>query len=153
MNSDQLKCAVKETRCLDAITVGVFSSDSLPYRVRSYPSAYICNTDRKGEPGQHWVVFWFQNRKSAEFYDSFGHSPEYYNQNFVHFLKNNAASCVYNNVPLQNNNYITCGHHVLYYLLSKCRGLTMHNIVELLKHCISVDVYVYEVVTAYFSCL
>lgn len=153
MNSEQLKCTIRETRCLDAITMGVFSADTLPNLVRRYPSAYICNTDKKEDPGEHWVVFWFKDDREAEFYDSLGHSPDYYNQNFVHFIANNAPNCVYNNVQLQKKNYVTCGHHVLYYLVCKCRGLALYEVVEFLKQCTSIDTFVYDFVISFFSCL
>jgi len=50
------------------VTREVFSSDTLPRYFISYPSAYIRNTDRSNLPGQHWVVFLFQNAYFAEIY-------------------------------------------------------------------------------------
>lgn len=153
MNSDQLNCALKEDKCLNTMITGVFSSDNLPGQVIDYPSAYVCNTDPVTLPGEHWVVFWFQSPLVVEFYDSFGHPPDYYGSDFVDFAEQNAGSCVYNNVSVQNKHSDTCGFHVLYFLLLKCRGISVNEIIAILKKCAYPDQYVFEYVMMHFDCL
>ena len=72
MNSDQLRCVIEENKCFSVTVKGVFSPDTLPRAVTSYPAAYVCNTAVSYLPGEHWVVFWFQSPSHGEFFDSFG---------------------------------------------------------------------------------
>lgn len=154
MNTDQLECATREDRCLKEFVRGVFPSDRLPYHVNSFPSAYVCNTDPSGLPGKHWVTVWFRNPIEAEFYDSLGRMPDHYGEDLDRFIKRNTTSCTYNNVPVQSKATSTCGFHVLFYLLLKCRNVDMKYIVSMLQKCKpSSDFYVYEYVTKYFDCI
>lgn len=153
MNYQQLRCAVEEDVSLKSVVTDIYASDVLPTFVQSYPSAYICNTDPSSKPGQHWVAFWFTNSRELEFYDSLGQSPEFYNSHFVRFIENNTETCVYNNVSVQRKHSDKCGYHVLYFLLVKCRGFNMSDIVIFLQKCIFPDKYVYEIVSMYFSCI
>lgn len=153
MNTDQLQCIIGESKCLSAYVKGIFSPDTLPLHVTLYPSAYICNTDPSYLPGRHWVVFWFSNESQAEFYDSLGHGPEHNDPRFSTFLKNNAVSFRYNDVSLQHMHATTCGYHVLFYLLMKCKHKQMQDIVRLLKSKQSPDRYVYQYMRERFDCL
>ena len=153
MNTEQLQCAIKENRCLNSHVKGVYSPDTLPLRVTTYPSAYICNTDPSHLPGRHWVVFWFRNWTQAEFYDSLGYAPNHYDDRFSRFLKDNATSFRYNDVPLQAKYATTCGDHVLFYVLMKCKHMRLQDIVRLLKSVPSTDRYVYRYVRHHFECL
>lgn len=153
MNSDQLRCAIREDRCLSDLVVGVFPSDEIPRDVHSRPAAYVFNTDPARLPGKHWIVVWFRNSSRAEFYDSLGRPPGSYGTNFVNFVTRNADTCVYNNVPVQSEDKDTCGYHVLFYLLAKCRGVDMSSIVDGLKGLDDPDEFVYDYVRKYFRCI
>jgi hypothetical protein len=115
-----------------------------------YPSAYICNIDPSYLPGSHWIVFWIDNPNYDEFYDSLGKPHEYYNTGFSIFLQNNCERCMYNNAPIQNRGSVTCGYHVLFYLLMKCFNYAMSQIITILRHSVDPDVYVKEFVCKYF---
>ena len=104
--------------------------NTLPMKIQSYPSAYIANTDPSSKPGQHWVVFFFRNANSAEFFDSYGRAPDHYNEHFINFIRRNTHSYVWNTVTLQQNNSQVCGYYVLYYLLMKCRNMPLKDIVQ-----------------------
>ena len=130
MNTYQLKEIIKRDKCLSGSVKGVFSPDTLPLRVSTYPSVYISNTENSDKPGKHWVVFWFGSPIHAEFYDSFGRLPQTYSSKFDDFLKNNTTFCLYNNVQVQRKNSDTCGYHVLFYLMLKCEKISMSEIVE-----------------------
>lgn len=153
MNTEQLQCVLRENKCLSVLVNGVYSPDTLPEKVTSYPSAYICNTDYSYLPGRHWVVFWFKSKDYGEFYDSFGQTPKHYKIEFEQFLQRNVVSYVYNNIPLQNARATVCGYHVLYFLLMKCFGLNMKDMTDFLKTLTSPDQYVYQYVSEYFDCV
>ena len=153
MNTDQLLCAIRENRCLSSMTDTVYSADTLPRRVNTYPAAFICNTDQQYLPGKHWILFWFQDAHHSECYDSLGQLPGTYYHNFDLFLQRNTTKCVYNNEPLQKEGTDTCGYHVLFYLLMKCRSIPLIKIVRQLKQWDSSDQFVIDYVTHQFRCL
>lgn len=51
---------------------GVIPANELPTRVKQRPSAYIVNTDDRGQPGTHWVAFYFPKTGPSEFFDPLG---------------------------------------------------------------------------------
>ena len=153
MNTNQLLCVIRENRCLTFVARDIYSVDTLPTKVLTFPTAYICNTEESYLPGKHWIVFWFQDSYNSECYDSLGHLPGAYDCNFDYFLQRNTVKCVYNNEPLQKERADTCGYHVLFYLLMKCRSLPLINIVEQLKKSDSSDKFVVDYVTQHFKCL
>lgn len=152
MNTEQLECAITESRCLSQLVKGVFAPDTLPVVV-NFPSAYVSNTDPSHLPGKHWVVFWFENNERGEFYDSLGRSPESYNPNFVEFFKRNVNHFEYSREKLQSPSSDVCGYHVLFYLLMKCKKMNLNDIVNTLRRCSSPDHYVYDYVSKYFRCI
>ena len=87
MNTNQILCAVRENRCLSSLTETVYSADTLPISVNTYPSAFICNTDPTPLPGKHWIVFWFQDSYHSECYDSLGQLPGTYNLHLIPFYR------------------------------------------------------------------
>lgn len=153
MNTDQLQCVIRENRCLSAVARRVYSADTLPNNVNTFPSAFICNTDPSYLPGKHWIVFWLQDPVTSEYYDSFGNLPGYYSVDFDTFLKQNTEMCVYNNVAVQKYDTDTCGYHVLFYLLMKCKNMKLSDIINVLKKCHSPDQYVFEYVSNVFKCI
>lgn len=149
MNAHELWTRTKNNRHTADVVKGVFSSNSLPQMVHKYPSAYICNTDPADLPGSHWVVFWMHSPEHAEFYDSLGNAPGYYNTAFDAFLQNNCKNCLYNNVQIQHKESISCGYHVLFYVWMKCYNYLMSQIIRILLNCTYPDTYVKEFVNKY----
>ncbi len=89
MTTLQLKIMLENVQ----IKVSVVSFNCIPQN-RSYPSAYIFNTDDSFSPGQHWVAVYFPSLSSpAEYFDSFGRSP-------LKELK--LMNYIFNKVPLQH---------------------------------------------------
>ena len=40
-----------------------------------YPGSYLVNTDSSTAPGEHWVAMFFNNQRSAEFFNSYSLHP------------------------------------------------------------------------------
>ena len=53
---------------------GVFASDELPICALT-SSLYVCNTDPSTKGGEHWIVIYFDEKRRAEYFDSFGMHP------------------------------------------------------------------------------
>ena len=150
MNANELKTLAERNRLLNNVLKGVFSSNTLPRTVTSYPSAYICNTEPSHLPGAHWIVFWIHSPKYADFYDSLGKPPQHYDQSFQSFLERNCEVCVYNNVRLQSKDSNTCGYHVLFYLWMKCYNHSLLHMIYVLLSSSDPDVYVSDFIKRYF---
>ena len=75
MNTKQLWNAL----CLNPLTNnyfdGIYSSDTLK-EIEGKPNLIICNTDPSTKPGEHWVLFFF-NEISVDFFDSLGRDIKY----------------------------------------------------------------------------
>ena len=63
----------------------------------------ICNTDPSDKPCKHWVLFFFNDDESVDFYDSLGKDIKYYGSEFYDFVNKFAKSwysCVERTQPL-----------------------------------------------------
>lgn len=58
-----------------------------------------------------------------------------------------------NEIPIQKKNALTCGYHVLFYLLMKCQNYTMNDIVHILKMQDDPDVFVYRTISQQMDCI
>ena len=128
MNTKQLWNAL----CLNPITNnyfdGIYSSDTLKEIVEK-PQLIICNTDPSNKPGEHWVLFFF-NENSVDFFDSLGRDIKYYGSIFLDFITNFAndyKQCLKRTQPVKSD---LCGQYCLYYAFAKCNGLSMEEIVR-----------------------
>ena len=128
MNTKQLWNAL----CLNPVTNnyfdGIYSSDTLKEIVEK-PQLIICNTDPSNKPGEHWVLFFF-DENSVDFFDSLGRDIKYYGSIFLDFItnfSNDYKQCLKRTQPIKSD---LCGHYCLYYAFAKCNGLSMEEIVR-----------------------
>ena len=112
---------------------GVLAANELPRIVGQRPRVYVVNTDVRGLPGTHWTIFYFPRRGPAEFFDSMGHSPDYYHRQFKRFLIKHGPTYVYNRRRIQPYGTDTCGRYCIAFAKLRCRGWTMKRIVPYLK--------------------
>lgn len=120
MNTSQLKCVINCDSVMKKMIKGVFARDEIPSEISSFPSGFIVNTDDGHHVGRHWLAFYFESKIKTEFFDSYGHSPDYFS-----FEGN-----TYNDKRLQSSKSIVCGQYCLYYLLNRCRGVPMKSITK-----------------------
>ena len=93
----------------------VCASDQLPMTIRYRPRIYIVNTDSSLKPGQYWIAFYFPRNGPAVFWDSFGYSPEHYDQRFKRVLLKNERRFIFNRIKVQDIGTMTCGQFCLFY--------------------------------------
>ena len=73
---------------------------------------------------------------------------------FTTFLENNARRWTYNHQGLQSVNTKVCGHYCLYYLINRCRNVTMTTIVSRFsRNSLKNDSLVYHFIVKYFGYL
>jgi hypothetical protein len=104
------------------------------------PLLIVCNTDPSWLPGKHWIAFYFPKNDLPEFFDSFGHPPNFFTLDFALFLKLNSpnGSYLFNQWQLQSSNSNLCGLYCILYALSKYKK---QSFVNFLKQFSSVEVH------------
>ena len=112
---------------------GVVACDELPERIPSNDRAvaFIVNTDPKALPGQHWLAVFITEKRSGEFFDSYGNPPDYrhFPKSIYKFLQRNCVKITYNARPVQDMFSTTCGQHCLFFLLHRCRGHSFTDVI------------------------
>lgn len=121
MNTQQLQCIINCDSLMKNRVLGVFPFDKIPDKYDHRPLGLIINIDNSEQAGRHWIAVYFDSHGLGELFDSYGNSPEYFG------LK---SSLNYNDVRLQSPFSDVCGQYCIFFLLHRCRGITMKEIVE-----------------------
>ena len=135
MDTLQIERILKNDSCAKKIFKGVYPKDQLP--TVEYPGSYVVNTDPSTSPGEHWVAMFFNNQRSAEFFDSYGLHPIVYG--LTDFLDSHASSWTYNSKTLQSLISEVCGHYTVYYILFRSRGCSLTEILTHFSDNVSVN--------------
>ena len=93
-----------------------------------YPSAYVINSHPSSKPGEHWIAVYFDKHGKGEYFDSYGLHPSM--NGFIAFMERNSNGWIYNNKTVQSLFSTTCSHYCVYFILYRCRGYSMHDIVS-----------------------
>ncbi|KAJ8027015.1 hypothetical protein HOLleu_32027 [Holothuria leucospilota] len=110
MNTIQLLQTIKSDSIVRNYFHGVFPSDCLPRERFPFPRAFIANTDKADKPGSHWVAMYFDDN-GADFFYSFGRTPEECSPYFEHFLKKHSNIIQWNKKRLQGFMSTVCGQY------------------------------------------
>ena len=76
------------------------------------------------------MAFYFPSKERGEFFDSYGHPPDYYNNSFKNFLKH-FYEWSFNDRKLQSGWTDVCGKYCIFYLSDRARGQSMKKIMHL----------------------
>ena len=140
MNTLELKKIIKNDSW--AWYANVCAVDELPSHVATYPNAFIVNTDERDEPGEHWIAVYLPSPQKAEFFDSYGHAPCYFNDKLCHFLS--SYDIHYNTRVFQGPLSTVCGHYCVLFILHRARGVSFSNILNILDN-VDSDSFVQDV--------
>lgn len=105
---------------------GVFASDELP-NCAPTSALYVCNTDPSTKGGEHWIVIYFDGKRRAEYFDSFGMQPTV--AEFEEFMARNSVVWTRNNVTVQDVLSDACGYHCVFFAVHRCVGFNMNAVV------------------------
>jgi len=103
MKSSQLKeildyiLPCSNVKVYDVLAHDLLKIDS----IKNYPAAFILNTDKHSNPGEHWVCLYYKTSKECFFFCSYGHSTKFYNFNF--------KPTIWNSVRFQSYSSSRCG--------------------------------------------
>ena len=129
MDTREISEILKRDRFTKHYFRGVFACDQLPKQCIPRPSALIINTDPADKPGQHWVAIYITRDGVGEYFDSYGQLPTL--PQIQHFLRKNTKYSIFNRRHLQGAFSTVCGQYVIFFLLHRCRGLSMDKIIKL----------------------
>ena len=112
-----LETALKRDLFTNKLYGGVVARDELPIKV-TYPSCFIINTRPRTNSGEHWLAVFYDKNGCADFFDSYGHHPSYFN--LTTFLEKTSSSWSYNRRRIQVLS-THCGYYCLLYLFFRAR--------------------------------
>ncbi len=124
MNSIQISSILKQN--LGEGCLGVFSSDQLPPKPKG-SCALVVNTDPSTKPGSHWVAIFVARNGNAEYFDSYGLSPQV--AEISEFVKR-FKKCQYSKKRLQGAISSVCGHYCVYFAIQRWKNASMEDIVN-----------------------
>jgi hypothetical protein len=127
MNTQVIRHALLSNTVTAKICRGVFAADQVPSSVDPYPSAYVVNTDKAGQPGRHWLAIYQEKDDCVEYFDSFGRDPDHYGLSSV--AKGQRVVC--QGQALQSPFSTVCGQYCLFFLLRRACGESFAHIVHL----------------------
>ena len=129
---------------------GVFSFDEWRAVPKlNHPSAIVFNTEPSHQKTGHWIAIFIKRNGQAVFFDSFARPPT--TLGFDGFLKKHSTSWKYNNVLLQNPMTLTCGQHVIIFLVTVSTQGESAWIHLFESNLLSNDVFVYRTINNIFQ--
>lgn len=133
MNNQQLEKLL--TSVTGDVFCGVWASDHLPLLTQHFPlpAYFIVNTHPGHRPGEHWLALTLEKDGTATFFDSYGFPPDfhYYPSSILQFLKKRADKILYHDRQIQHPLSVACGHHCVFYLSHRFRGLSFDQVLSL----------------------
>lgn len=129
MNTRQVSNVLKNDDVVSSTFLGVFPIDRLPL-VNYKPASLVVNLDPSNKPGSHWVCMYFDKRGRCDYFDSYGLEP---NDTLREYIFQNAVRLRHNTNCVQRILTSTCGQMCIYFLIWRCRGLSMKMIMKSLE--------------------
>jgi len=128
MNSKQLFYALHHNKVTEPFFDGIYARNTL-VQIQAPPQLVVCNTDRLGSPGIHWILFHFKGDHLI-FYDSLGHPFSHYGDEIILFVQRWATSfeCVTKRTQPSKTNL--CGMYCLYFAYYSCQNWKTDRIVK-----------------------
>ena len=129
MNSLQILEALQNDIYSKKFFKGVVAIDQLPKTIKKIKSsAYVVNSEKSYEDGEHWFsIFWDKN-SNCEFFDSLNMGPTFYGLD--NFLLKTSNSVIYNNIQIQSFLSQYCGYYALLFILSRSRNIKFLDFLE-----------------------
>ena len=120
MNTLELNSIIEGDCIAKCYFKGTYSWNTIPQLENN--TACISNSLCDKRQGEHWVAYTHINHR-LEFFCSFGFPAEFY-ETLPSF-----GIDEFNKKQLQSFNSQTCGMWASYYILKRCRGFSMENII------------------------
>ena len=130
MNNFQLNEILIKDNFTKKIFMGALALDKLPKKIK-YPSCLIINNQKSHQKGEHWLAVYYNSKKKATFFDSYGFSPTKYHLNS--FIQKTSNTIEYNKMQIQSIFSPYCGLYCVLFLLFLARGKSLDYFLKLFK--------------------
>ena len=146
MNNHTLELILgKVDSCVRDHFLGVFSADQTINKP-SGPKHFVVLHDQPFPKPGHWQCLYLEkdgNAYRGEFFCSFGFPP--LAENMKRFINQYCGkNWIRNRERLQSLDTTVCGHYCVYFLIMRCRGYPLKDVVTFLNnHCMP-DVFVFN---------
>ena len=87
LNAVQLSIALKTNIVTNKCTSCIFARDKLETISSNPPKITIVNTDPIYKEGKHWLLIYFNDNRTVEFFDSLGYDLDYYHNSIKKFIQ------------------------------------------------------------------
>ena len=87
LNLIQLSIALKTNSVTGKHTLAVFARDELSSIYTNPPQIIIVNTDPLEKSGKHWLLIYFNEDGSVDFFDSLGYDINFYHSSIKKFVQ------------------------------------------------------------------
>ena len=135
MDERQLMYLIRQDLKLKKCFLGIFASDELAHLdISSHgrPCAIICNTDKRNQPGTHWLALFITDNSSLDFFCSYGTAPPKFVMDFA--KKNLCGPYRFSSYALQSPLSNTCGYWVFAWLRARAHGHDMSHFSSQFSH-------------------
>ena len=106
---------------------GVFSCDEIP-KTTQRPVAYVINTKKVSEAGEHWQVILLHEDGIGEFFDPFGLPPDV--DEISLYLDTECDGWGYLPISLQHLFAVSCGLYCINFIRARQSGLTYAQVIN-----------------------
>lgn len=118
MNTSQINKALK----MIPLCICTFARDQLP-KVKKRPIAFVSNTDKACDRGQHWVSIVLLPNGKGEYFDPLGLPPLY--PEFITYLKTNCPKgWLYNRTTIQRPDSKSCGPFCILFIKARHKKIS-----------------------------
>ena len=87
LNSIQLSIALKTNSVTGKHMLAVFARDELSSIYTNPPQIIIVNTNPLEKSGKHWLLIYFNEDESVDFFDSLGYDINFYPSSIKKFVQ------------------------------------------------------------------
>lgn len=108
---------MKSDKVAQKIYLGTFARDELPKSLK-FPCAFIINTQKRNQPGEHWLALYYNKHGFCDFFDSYGFSPTQYK--LESYIQETSKGWSYNERRIQGYSHF-CGYYCILFILYKSR--------------------------------
>jgi hypothetical protein len=119
----QLNAILARDSYVRGIYRGVFPLNDLPEQCSTLPAAFIVNTAKSKQKGEHWVAIFIDAWSVGTYFDSFGLPPLH--PIFIDFLNRHTVKWLHSERPVQSLLSNACGEFCVYFIRCKCRGQSL----------------------------
>ena len=130
MDTHQITYVLKHHPSTKSYFRGVYALDEIPRVLKGDKHCCVVNTDPSDQSGSHWLAMYFEGGK-GEFFCSYGNPPSFYDERLENFMDTFSNMWNFNSKRLQGTFSTVCGQYCIFYLIKKCEGRTLRNIVSL----------------------